>query len=86
MERARRCGYLGLAEGNAGPPVWIRRNIVLQSCPVSYVRSESEAYLEQYLVWRRFGGVDVRELPARTVEAFLIIDGELEKEREYAGA
>jgi hypothetical protein len=66
MERARRCGYLGLAESNGGPPVWIRRNIALHCCPVSYVRGESEAYLEQYLIWRRFGGKDVQEMPARS--------------------
>jgi hypothetical protein len=61
---------------------------VLETCPVSYVTAESEALVEEFFVRRRFGlakapvGGGYEELPARTVEAFLILERELRNEQQ----
>jgi hypothetical protein len=42
-------------------------------CPKSYVSTDSEAFLEEYLFRHRFGGWNLSELTARQADAFLIL-------------
>jgi hypothetical protein len=60
--------------------VWARRAVAIDSCPVSYVTAESSALIQEFQVWKLFGGVDAFALPARTVEAFCILENELRVE------
>jgi hypothetical protein len=80
LEKKRRCGWLGMAEDESGPPVWARRGVSLGTCPKSYITADSEGMLESYAVLRRLGGVDVATLPARQVEGFAILEKELAEE------
>ena len=76
LEKRRRCGWLGAQAEALGPPVWVRKGVAIESCPKYFITAESEAWLEEFLVWRRLGGRDARELSARQVEAFAILERE----------
>ena len=80
LELRRRCGWLGIAEHSARP-VWIRKTAVLGCCPKSFVTTESESLLEEYFVRKRLGGLNLEELTARQVEAFVILEQALTEER-----
>jgi hypothetical protein len=80
LERARRCGFLPWQDLPTGPPVWARKSVALECCPKSFVTSESQALVEEFLVRRRLGGLDVRELSAKQVEAFALLEREITAE------
>lgn len=83
LEVQRRCGWLKQAE-EPGRAVWLRGKVVAQSCPKSLITADSLAWLEQYLAWRAGGGGSLTEMPARTAEAFLILEQEWREESEHA--
>ncbi len=80
MERRRRCGWLSDSEELKGPPVWARKDVMLFTCPKSYVTAESEALVEEFFVRRRVGAMNMPELSARQVEAFAILEKALNSE------
>jgi hypothetical protein len=49
-------------------------------CPVSEITAASLSWLEEYAVWKLAGGMTLRSLPARTVDAFVVLENELRKE------
>jgi hypothetical protein len=57
--------------------VWARKDVVLFTCPKSYVTSESETLVEEFFVRRRMGSIDFSELNARQVEAFALLENAL---------
>jgi hypothetical protein len=61
-------------------PVWGRGRVCTNTCPKSFITAESKALLEEYLAWKRIGGVSYLVLDARASEAFAILDLELGKE------
>jgi hypothetical protein len=52
-------------------------------CPRSYITACSLGWVEEFLVRRRLGLGEIRKLPARDVEAFVILAREYEKEFGY---
>jgi len=80
LEKQRRCGWLTQSEGPIGPPVWARHAVTLSTCPKSYITPESETLLEEFFVRRRMGDLDLSELSARKVEAFVILEKALTAE------
>lgn len=80
LEQSRRCGWLGYADEPKGPPVWARKNVALHTCPKSFVTSECQSLVEEFLVRRRFGAIDIRDLSAKQVEAFALLERELSAE------
>lgn len=63
-----------------GPPVWARRRVALPCCPKSYLTAESLGLTEEFAARRRMGGMNFRELSARQVDAFLVLEAELTEE------
>jgi hypothetical protein len=61
--------------------VWARRDVGVGVCPRSFVTAESIGLVEEFLVRRRLGGVEFGVLSARQVEAFVVLEREMEKER-----
>ncbi|HWE52416.1 MAG TPA: hypothetical protein VG273_21650 [Bryobacteraceae bacterium] len=51
-----------------------------EECPKSLVTGESLAMVEEFFVRRRIGTPDSSEMPARTVDAFVILADEMERE------
>ena len=78
LEKKRRCGWLGIKPSGV---VWARRDVTASCCPKSLVTAESVGWLEQFLVRRQLGHVADERLDARAVEAFIVLQGELEKEQ-----
>ena len=60
--------------------MWARKTVAIDSCPKSYITADSEGLLEDFLVRRRLGGLNVGELSARQVEGFLILEQALAAE------
>ena len=79
----RRCGW---QRGSAEQPenvIWARRNARVSECPKSYITAASLAWIEEYQTGRAFGFSDVSGLPARTVDAFCVLELELAREKEH---
>ena len=60
--------------------MWARGRVASVQCPVSYVSAASVGWMEEFQAWKLFGGVDPYSLPARTVEAFFVLENELRAE------
>lgn len=82
LETKRRCGWLpGGGETAGTAPVWTRGRTAISTCPKSYITGESISLLEQFYAWKLFGNEDPKLLPARTVDAFVVLEKELVEER-----
>jgi hypothetical protein len=57
---------------------------VATSCPKSSITPESLSWLEEFYAWKLAGGMDYRTMSARQVDAFSVLEGELEAERRDA--
>lgn len=60
--------------------MWARRGVATEICPVSYITGQSLAWIEEYAVWKMLRAPMIEELPAKTVEAFCLLESELGKE------
>jgi len=60
--------------------VWARKNASAEECPRSAVTGASLGLVEDFFVRRRLGIRGVSELEARSVDAFLILQNEVERE------
>jgi len=79
----RRCGWLPTEATAHIGLVWARRNVVLDTCPTSYVTAESQSLIEEFFIRRRLRALDGENLSARQVEAFVILEKELAKETDH---
>jgi hypothetical protein len=61
--------------------VWVRKQVSVAACPKSLITAESEAWLYEFHVRRRLGGIRVEDLGAREAEAFLLLEELLTGER-----
>lgn len=80
LEKARRCGWLGFTNGSQTSPIWAKHELACFECPRSYVSAQSIAFIEAFSVHKKFGGTAIDVRAAREVEAFLILEGELQEE------
>ena len=60
--------------------MWGRKGARAEECPKSMITGESLALVEEFLVRRRLGIAHSFDLPARKVDAFLILQDEMERE------
>jgi hypothetical protein len=67
-----------------GAPVWARNEVVLFTCPKSYITPESETLVEEFFVRRRVGAILISELTARQVEAFTLLENAFTAEIKHA--
>jgi hypothetical protein len=81
LEIKRRCGFLAPEQRGEPRIVWGRKHVQAQQCPKSSVTASSLALLEEFFVRLRLGIPHSTELPARKVDAFLILRDELEREQ-----
>jgi len=82
LERRRNCGWLRRERRKEGPPVWSRRGHAVWECPKTFITGDSLALLEEFQAWKLGGIQDWRGLPARTVDAFQVLELELRREME----
>jgi hypothetical protein len=81
LEMKRRCGWLTAALTTPARPIWTRKRISTDRCPKSVVSAQSLTWLEEFFVWRKLRGEFDIDAEARKVEAFLILEAELEAEQ-----
>lgn len=62
----------------------MRKACVVTECPVSLISAESISQLEQFHVWKLAGKGELSEYPARTVEAFAVLENLAIKEGNHA--
>lgn len=79
LEKKRRCGWFE-HEGQERV-VWARGGVAVTRCPRSTVTAESEALVEEFFVWKCVGAAAAAELSARQVEAFVVLENAMERER-----
>lgn len=64
--------------------VWARREVVARMCPKSLITADSLKRLEEFSAWKSGGGGNLLRLPARTAEAFFVLEQELRSEQNHA--
>lgn len=64
--------------------MWARKGTSSTVCPKSMITGQSMAWLEQFFLWQRLPRAYSRELSAREVDAFLILEDELSAEMKNA--
>lgn len=79
LDGKRRCGWQKTREGSAAP-VWARSEHAISECPKSYITASSQTLLEEFNVWKLFGGGELHKTAARSVEAICILEEELRRE------
>jgi hypothetical protein len=90
LEKRRRCAWAGAEDPGGERVVWGRRQIAVTRCPKSLITGESLYLLEQFSVWKRCPGANLQTMPARMVDAILILENEVRAElrsenREHNG-
>ena len=83
LELRRRCGWVREFAEQPEKVIWARRNARVPECPKSYITADSLAWIEEYQAGRVFGFGDVSELPARTVDAFCVLELEIAREKNH---
>lgn len=64
--------------------VWARNGVAVSACPKSLITGESLGFLEEYQTRRLFGDfADMTSLPARSVDAFCVLEQLLAKEKSH---
>jgi hypothetical protein len=86
LETKRRCGWIPRALETSERVVWARNGAATTICPKSFITAQSMAWVEEYLVRRKLGHRGIEGLGARDVEAFLILEHELNEVNHGAGA
>ncbi len=76
LEAKRRCGWSEKGGQSRPKTVWARPGAAAERCPKSVITGESAALVEAYWAWKRLGGRQLREMSAREVQAFLILERE----------
>jgi len=60
--------------------VWGRKRARTEECPKSFITGQSLAWMEEFVARRRLSIPDSLEVDARKVDAFLILQREMEIE------
>ena len=79
----RNCAWLNGAEEESRRAVWARSGVISCHCPKSVITPQSMSWLEQFRIWKAFGGGTPWEREAKAAEAFLVLEKALEAETEH---
>ncbi len=52
----------------------------METCPKSLITAESLSLMEAFWAWKLLGAGDLGSLPARTVDAYCVLENELRAE------
>lgn len=62
--------------------MWARGGVIAYHCPKSITTAQSLYFLEQFRIWKEFGGGTPWSLEAKTAEAILVLEEAWRKENE----
>jgi len=60
--------------------VWSRHQVSTDVCPKSLISGQSLAWMEEFFLWRKLGRAWPQDMDARKLEAFLILQQQMEAE------
>ena len=80
MDVKRRCGFLPATQRGDSRIVWGRAQTHVDECPKSFITGQSLSMLEEFFVSRALGIPPSVALPARTVDAFLVLREQVDRE------
>jgi hypothetical protein len=70
----RNCAWTNQFGSKSGRAVWARRDIVSLQCPKSVISAQSKNFLEQFRLWKQFGGGFPLWTDAKTADALLVLE------------
>jgi len=62
--------------------VWARGRVSTDECPKSLITAQSIGWVEEFLVWKHLGLALSFEVNVRQAQAFLILEEQLDLERQ----
>jgi hypothetical protein len=80
LETKRRCGFIAGEKRGDPVVVWGRKRARTEECPKSFITGQSLAWIEEFVARRRLSVPDSLDADARKVDAFLILQREMEIE------
>ena len=78
----RRCGWAPTGQQTDPHVVWARGRVSTDECPKSLITAQSIGWVEEFLVWKRLGLALSFEVNVRQAEAFLILEEQLDVEKQ----
>jgi hypothetical protein len=84
LEITRRCGWAQGGQQSISHVVWVRGRISTDECPKSMITAQSMGWVEEFLVSKRLGLTLPFDANVRKAEAFLILEEQLELEKQSA--
>jgi len=64
--------------------VWSRHHVATEICPKSLISGQSLAWMEEFLLWRKLGQAWPQDMDTRKLEAFLILQEQMDAETSRA--
>lgn len=64
--------------------MWLRRKASTAECPKTAITAESLALLEDFFGWKLGGPMSLRDLPAKVVDAYSVLENEWLEEKHNA--
>lgn len=64
--------------------MWLRGKASTRECPKTAVDAESLALLEDFFAWKLGGMANLRDLPAKVVDAYSVLENEWLEEKHNA--
>lgn len=81
--KVRNCAWAGEPVPVGARPVWARGNTVSYRCPKSIITAQSSYFVEQFSVWKRFGGGIPWSMEAKAAEAILVLEQVWQMENQH---
>jgi len=78
--QVRNCAWTGNTDAVEKRAVWARESVVSYKCPKSIITAKSIEYLEQFQLWKQFGGGTPWMTEAKTADAILLVEQQWQME------
>ncbi|MDQ2776229.1 MAG: hypothetical protein M3Y57_15125 [Acidobacteriota bacterium] len=77
--KTRHCAWVNVETPLDGRAVWGRDGVYSSQCPKSVITAATLNHLEQYAIWKQFGG-DPERLGAKAADAIVLLEWAWKKE------
>jgi hypothetical protein len=85
LEIQRRCGWAAARGASPSHVVWARGSVSTDECPKSFITAQSIVWVEEFFAWKSLQLNLSFDLNAKQAEAFLILEEQLQREKQNGG-
>jgi hypothetical protein len=78
----RRCGWAPAGRQTSPHVVWARGRISTDECPKPLITAQSIGWVEEFIAWKRLHLALPFDVNVRQAEAFLILEEQLDLEKQ----